>query len=75
VLTTGCGNASKSIAILKQLQTYFEAKHEKRVGTLFPRVPAPLHSSISYPFPNLHKADEHNRLQQHLQAHENTRTD
>jgi len=27
-----------------QLPTHFEAKHEKGVGTPFPRVPAPLHS-------------------------------
>jgi len=38
-----CGNASKKIAILKQLQTHFKAKHEKIVGTSFPRVSAPLH--------------------------------
>jgi len=30
------------IAILKQLQTHFEAKHEKGVATQLPRVP-PLH--------------------------------
>jgi len=33
----------QKIAILKQLQTHFEAKREKGVGTPFPRVPAPLH--------------------------------
>jgi len=31
-------------AILKQLQSHFEAKLEKGVGTSFPCVPAPLHS-------------------------------
>jgi len=31
------------MAILKQLQTHFKAKHEKGVGTPFPRVPVPLH--------------------------------
>jgi len=31
------------IAILKQLQTHFEAKREKGVETPFPRVPARLH--------------------------------
>ena len=29
--------------ILQQLQTHFEAKREKGVGTRFPRVPVPLH--------------------------------
>jgi len=28
---------------LKQLQTYFETKREKDVGTPFPGVPAPLY--------------------------------
>ena len=31
------------MAILKQLESHFKAKHEKGVGTPFPRVPAPLH--------------------------------
>jgi len=35
----------QKIAILKQLPTHFTAKREKGVGTLFPRVPAPLHPS------------------------------
>jgi len=44
-----CGANKKDVgthpkkAILKQLQTHFEAKREKGVGTPFPRVPAPLH--------------------------------
>jgi len=33
----------KKLAISKQLQTHFKAKHEKGVGTPFPRVSAPLH--------------------------------
>jgi len=33
-------------AILKQLQTHFEATREKRMGTPFPCVPAPLHLCI-----------------------------
>jgi len=33
----------KKLATLKQLRTRFKAKHEKGVGTPFPRVPAPLH--------------------------------
>jgi len=33
----------KKLAILKQLQTNLKAKHEKGVGTPFPRIPAPLH--------------------------------
>jgi len=33
---------TKKLAVLKQLQTFFKAKHEKGVGTPFPRVPAPL---------------------------------
>jgi len=37
-----CGNAPKKIPIFKQLQTHFEKKHEKGVGTPFQRVPAPL---------------------------------
>jgi len=32
--------------ILKQLQTHFKVKHEKGVGTAFPRVRAPLHPDI-----------------------------
>jgi len=36
VLTKRCWNASKKIAILKQLQTHFETKREKGVGTPFP---------------------------------------
>jgi len=36
------GTHQKS-SLLKQLPTYFIAKREKGVGTLFPRVPAPLH--------------------------------
>ena len=43
VLTKRCGNAPKKLAILKLLQIYFKAKHEKGVATPFPRVPAPLH--------------------------------
>jgi len=31
------------LCILKQLQTHFKTKHEKVVGTPFPRAPAPLH--------------------------------
>jgi len=41
-----CGNASKKIAILKQLKTHFKAKREKDVGTLFSRVPAPLYPCV-----------------------------
>jgi len=29
VLTKRCGNAPKKLAILKHLQTHFQAKHEK----------------------------------------------
>ena len=46
VLATRFGNASKKIAILKQLKTHFKAKREKGVGTPFPRVPAPLHPLV-----------------------------
>jgi len=41
------------LAILKQLPTHFKANHEKGVGTLFPRVPAPLHPCTSRYFLNL----------------------
>jgi len=34
---------SQKLALLKQLQTHFKAKHGKGVGTPLPRVPAPLH--------------------------------
>ena len=48
------GNAPKKLATLKLLQLYFKAKHEKGVGTPFPRVPAPLYlwctPPISYGF-------------------------
>jgi len=44
-----CGNASKKIAVLKQLQTHFNAEREKGVGTPFPRVPAPLHLCLLEP--------------------------
>jgi len=40
----GVGTHPKKLAILKQLRTHFKVKHETGVGTLFPRVPAPLHS-------------------------------
>jgi len=43
VLTKRFENASRKLAILKQLQIKFKAKHGKGVGTPFPRVPAPLH--------------------------------
>jgi len=33
---------TQKLDILKQLQTHFKAKHEKSVGTPFPRVTAPL---------------------------------
>jgi len=33
----------KKLAILKQLQTHFQAKHDKGVGTPFLRVPTPPH--------------------------------
>jgi len=45
----GCSANKKGVGMhlkfshLKQLQTHFEAKHEKGVGTPFPRVPATLH--------------------------------
>jgi len=39
VLTKRCGNAPKKLAILKQLQTHFNAKLQKGVGKPFPRVP------------------------------------
>jgi len=39
----GVGTLPEKLANLKQLQTHFKAKHEKGVGTPFPRVPAPLH--------------------------------
>jgi len=45
------GTHSKKLAILKQLQTNLKSKHEKGVGTPFPRVPAPVHPG--------HKSDEH----------------
>jgi len=32
-------NAPKKLAILQQLRTHFKEKHEKGVGTPFPRVP------------------------------------
>jgi len=41
----GVGTHPKKLAILKQLRTNLKAKHEKGVGTPFPRVPAPLHPS------------------------------
>jgi len=34
---------TQKLTISKELQTHFEAKHEKGVGTPFPRVPTPLH--------------------------------
>jgi len=34
---------TQKLAIFKELRTNLKAKHEKRVGTLLPRVPAPLH--------------------------------
>ena len=37
------GVGTPKLAILKQLQTQFKSKRENGVGTLFPRVPAPLH--------------------------------
>jgi len=40
-----CGNAPKKTAILKQLQTHFKGKHEKCLGTPFPRVPVPVYYS------------------------------
>ena len=46
VLKKTCRNASKKIAILKQLKqlpAHFKAKREKGVGTPLPRVHAPLH--------------------------------
>jgi len=45
VLTKTMWERIQKIAILKQLPTHFTAKREKGVGTLFPRVPAPLHPS------------------------------
>jgi len=43
VLTKEVWERTQKIAILKQLRTHFKAKHKKGVGTLFPRVSAPLH--------------------------------
>ena len=43
VLTKEVWERTQKLAIFKQLQTQFTAKHEKRVGAAFPRVPAPLH--------------------------------
>jgi len=37
---------TQKIAISNQLQTHFKAKHEKSMGTLFQRVPAPLHLGL-----------------------------
>jgi len=37
------GTHPKKLAIVKQLRTNFKAKHEKGVGTPFPRVPPALH--------------------------------
>jgi len=39
---------SQKLAILKQLQTHFRAKHEKGMGTPLPRVPAPLHPCLQH---------------------------
>jgi len=36
-----CGNAPKKVAILKQLQTHFKAKHEKGMGTPSPSLCPP----------------------------------
>jgi len=47
VLTKRCGNAPRKLAILKQLQTHFKAKHEKGVGTEFPHVLAPLNPCLT----------------------------
>jgi len=38
---------TQKLAILNQLQIHFKAKHEKGVGTPFPRVPAPLIPCLS----------------------------
>jgi len=56
-------NAPKKLAILKQLQIHFKAKHEKGVGTPFPRVPAPLHPCINgvSPLPQLVSVEQKNR--------------
>jgi len=43
LLTKEVWERIQKLAILKQLQSYFKAKREKGVRTLFPRVPAPLH--------------------------------
>jgi len=44
VLTKKVWERTQQLAILKELQTYFKAKREKGVGTLFsPRVHAPLY--------------------------------
>jgi len=39
----GVGTHPRKLAIFKQLQTNCKAKHNKGVGTQFPRVPVPLH--------------------------------
>jgi len=39
----GVGMLPKKLGILKQPQTHLKAKHEKVVGTPFPRVPSPPH--------------------------------
>jgi len=37
------GTQPKTLAILKHYRTHIRAKHEKGVGTTFPRISAPLH--------------------------------
>jgi len=43
VLTKEVWERTQKLAIFMQIPTHFKAKHEKGVGTPFPRVPAPLH--------------------------------
>jgi len=49
--------APKKLAILKLLQIYFKAKHEKGVATPFPRVPAPLHLWCTHPLATVLKCE------------------
>jgi len=47
LLTKKVWECIQKMAILTQLQIHFKAKHEKGLGTPFPRVPAPLHSCLT----------------------------